>query len=93
MRKPFSELIGFSFVFFRNLAPIVSHMAPKEFHGRLTRFFKSSQPEHIMNVCSKGTCPLSDRSVERTFLKKTQRRASLPGPFRRVQKEFYSFSS
>src|ERR1035437_7391439 len=30
-RKAFSKLIGFSFVFFRNLAPIASHMAPKEF--------------------------------------------------------------
>jgi hypothetical protein len=93
MRKPFSELIGFSFVFFRNLAPIVSHMAPKEFHGRLTRFFKSSQPEYIMNVCSKEKMSVKRSICRRTFLKKAQRRASLPGPFRRVQKEFYSFSS
>jgi hypothetical protein len=75
MRKPFSELIGFSFVFFRNLAPIVSHMAPKEFHGRLTRFFKSSQPEYIMNVCSKEKMSVK-RSICRTNLPQKSPKAS-----------------
>jgi hypothetical protein len=70
MRKPFSKLIRFSFVFFRNFAPIVSHMAPKEFHGRLNPIFQEQPRGAHYERLLKEKMSLSDRSFERTSSKK-----------------------